>query len=66
MVTPDGSGFAIGEYVYKNPEGVETHGGLTEIDGKPHYYDEQGNVKPYRFVYEYLDEKDSKKSLAKI
>lgn len=66
LVTPDGSGFATGEYVYKSPDGVETHGGLTEIDGKPHYFDEQGNIKPYRFVYEYLDEKDSQKSHAKI
>lgn len=66
LVTPDSSGFATGEYVYKNPDGTVTHGGLTEVDGIPHYYDEDGNVKPYRFVYKYLDEKDSKKSHAKI
>lgn len=66
LITPDSSGFATGEYVYKSPEGVETHGGMTEIDGKPYYYDEKGNIKPYRFVYTYLDEKLSKESHAKI
>lgn len=66
LVTPDGSGFATGMYVYKSPEGLTTHGGLKEIDGKPHYYDEDGNIKPYRFVYEYLDDKDSKTSHSKI
>lgn len=67
LVTPDGSGIATGEYVYKSSDGTETHGGITaDADGKPHYYDEDGNVKPYRFVYEYLDDKDSKNSHAKI
>lgn len=66
LVTEDGSGFATGEYIYKSPEGTLTHGGLTEIEGKPHYYDENGDIKPYRFVYDYLDDKDSQKSHAKI
>lgn len=66
LVTPDDSGFATGEYVYISSDGKELHGGLTEIDGKPHYYDEDGNIKPYRFVFEYIDEKESKKSHAKI
>jgi hypothetical protein len=66
LVTPDGSGFVTGEYVYRNNDGTLSHGGLTEIDGKPHYYDEDRSVKPYRFVYDYMDEKDSNKSHAKI
>lgn len=66
LVTEDGSGFATGEYVYKSKDGVETHGGLTEVDGIPHYYDEQGVIKPYRFVYKYLDEKNAAKSHAMI
>lgn len=66
LVTPDSSGFATGEYIYKSPDGKETHGGLTEIDGKPHYYDEDGNIKPYRFIFEYLDEKNAESSHAKI
>lgn len=66
LVTPDGSGFATGEYVYRSNDGTVSHGGLTQIDGKPHYYDEDRSIKPYRFVYDYLDYKDSKKSHAKI
>ena len=66
LVIENGSGFATGEYINQTPDGTMTHGGLTQIDGKPHYYDENGVVKPYRFVYEYLDERNSKESHAKI
>jgi hypothetical protein len=62
LVTENGSGFATGEYVYKSADGIVTHGGLTEVDGKPHYYDEHGVVRPYRFVYEYLDKKKADKA----
>jgi hypothetical protein len=67
LVMPNGAGFATGEYIYQNPDGTLTHGGITtDTNGKPQYYDESGKVKPYRFVYNYLDEKNAKISHAKI
>lgn len=67
LITENGSGFATGEYVYKDADGVETRGGMiADENGIPHYYDENGNIKPYRFVFNYLDERNAKASLAKI
>lgn len=62
LITENEQGIATGMYIRRSNG---RKGGITEVEGKPHYYDEDGNKHPYRFVYEYLDD-GKMDALAKI
>lgn len=57
LIMPDSSGFATGYYI-RVKDGQQYMGGIgVNEKGEMHYYDKQGNMIPYRFIYNYLDEK---------
>lgn len=57
LILPDSSGVATGNYV-RVKNGERYIGGIgTNDKGEVHYYDKQGKMIPFRFIYNYLDEK---------
>ncbi len=54
-VTEQMCGFATGEYVRKTEDGKLVKGGVIEQGGKMHYRDKDDKLKPYKYIYEYLD-----------
>lgn len=66
LVLPDSTGIATGHYVRLDSEGKEFIGGIGQIEGKIHYYDNNKEMHPFRFIYDYLDDESSLTSDAKL
>lgn len=62
----DGMGVATGRYIRLDSDGKEFTGGIGQIEGRVHYYDNRGQMKPFRFIHDYLDDKPSATSDAKL
>jgi len=66
LILENASGFATGKLGTFNSDGTIVYGGLTQVDGKPYYYDESGKEQPYRFIYEYLDDTSKNNGSARL
>lgn len=66
LVLPDITGIATGYYVRYDSEGHEFIGGIGQIEGRVHYYDNNKEMQPFRFIHDYLDDVSSSTSDAKL
>ena len=58
LVLPELSGFATGKHMRRDENGNYIAGGIGEVNGKMHFYTPGGQLVPYRFIHDYLDEVD--------
>lgn len=65
-VFQDGMGVATGRYIRHDSEGKEFTGGIGQIEGRVHYYDSNGQMQPFRFIHDYLDDQPESASDAKL